>query len=291
MGFYRVCRCPSPLTSSLTLNCIYEDLLAKAQDSHSKVLALSTAIHHAGDWLNVIPSKALGLHLHDWEFRLCLQYWLGLQLVEEGTACPICQAMADPLGDHQVGCGGNGDRSLRHDSIYLGCNLFSGRIHRLVPQREVPSLILGSSSRPVDVYLPNWKRRLPAVLDVTVISTLQHLTLEGTATTQGHALSVEVERKMVAHAYAVACWEVGVAFIPLVIESLGGWSDDASKISHWSSAGAKAWHPSSRFFIPATFSSAWPSREGMPPCGFVASPLDLLRWTGLFSCSCRVFFY
>ena len=57
------------------------------------------------------PSHALGLHLHDWEFRLCLQYWLGLQMVEEGARCPICQVVADPLGDHQVGvrqiCGHN----------------------------------------------------------------------------------------------------------------------------------------------------------------------------------------
>ena len=29
--------------------------------------------------------------------------------------------------------------------------------------------------------------------------------------------------------HAAACREVGVAFIPLVVESLGGWSGDASK--------------------------------------------------------------
>ena len=61
------------------------DLYSAAPDTRSKALALSTAIPHAGDWLNVVPSHALGLHLHDWEFRLCLQYWLGLPMVEEGT--------------------------------------------------------------------------------------------------------------------------------------------------------------------------------------------------------------
>ena len=130
--------------------------------------------------------------------------------MEEGSACPICQAVFDPLGDHQVGCGGNGDRILWHDSIWDA--IFSAaQSAALTPQREVPSLIPGSSSRPADVYLPNWKRGLPAALDVTMISILQHLTLEGAATTQGHT-------------HAAASWEVGVAFIPLVIESLGGWS-------------------------------------------------------------------
>ena len=65
-----------------------------------------SAIRHAGDWLNVVPSSALGLHLLDREFRFCLQYWLGLQMFEEGLRCPVCHAVADTFGDHQVGCGG-----------------------------------------------------------------------------------------------------------------------------------------------------------------------------------------
>ena len=51
-------------------------------DTCSKALAFSTAIPQLGEWLNVVPSHALGLHLHDWEFWLYLQYWLGLQMVK-----------------------------------------------------------------------------------------------------------------------------------------------------------------------------------------------------------------
>ena len=62
---------------------------------------------------------------------------------------------------------------------------------------------------------------------MTVISTLQQLTVAvGASTTKGHALSVGEERKRAAH--AEACHSVGVSFIPLVIESLGGWSDQAA---------------------------------------------------------------
>ena len=95
----------------------FNQLLATAPDSCSRASALSTALPHAGDWLNVIPSTTLGLHLLDREFRLCLDYWLGLQMTKEGALCPICQGVADAFGDHQVGCGGNGDRIHRHDSI------------------------------------------------------------------------------------------------------------------------------------------------------------------------------
>ena len=204
---------------------VFDDLCATAPNTRFKALALSSSIPHAGDWLNVVPSTALGLHLFDWEYRLCLQYWLGLRMVSEGTRCPVCNSLVDPFGDHQVGCGGNGDRIHRHDSLRDA--LYSAaQSAALAPRREVPSLIPGSSSRPADVFLPQWKRGQPAAIDVTVISTLQQLTVVGASTTKGHALSVGEERKRAAH--AEACHSVGVSFIPLVIESLGGWSDQAA---------------------------------------------------------------
>ena len=200
-------------------------IIATTTNVRHRALVLSiTSLPHAGDWLSVVPSSALGLHLQDKEFRLCLDYWLGLRLFEDGSICPICQVAADPFGDHQVGCGGNGDRIHRHDSIRDA--LFSAaQSAALAPRREVPSLIPGSSSRPADIYLPNWDRGRPAALDVTVISTMQQQTQAGAANTPGHALRVGEERKMVAH--ADACRSIGVHFVPIVAETLGGWSEGA----------------------------------------------------------------
>ena len=93
--------------------------------------------------------------------------------------------------------------------------------------KELPSLIPGFQARPADIFLPSWDRRRPTALDVTVISTLQKLTLQGAAITPGHALAVGENRKMTMH--ASHCQAVGVSFVPLVIESLGGWSDLAVK--------------------------------------------------------------
>ena len=90
--------------------------------------------------------------------------------------------------------------------------------------KEIPGIL----SRPADIFLPNWQRGQPAALDVTVISTLQHSTLQGAASAQGHALVVGAERKLATH--AVACRAAGIAFIPLVVESLGGWSNEAADI-------------------------------------------------------------
>ena len=76
-----------------------------------------------------------------------------------------------------------------------------------------------------------WKRGQPAAIDVTVISTLQQLTVVGASTTKGHAHSVGEDRKRAAH--AEACHSVGVSFIPLVVESLGGWSDQGVSAGYW----------------------------------------------------------
>ena len=86
-------------------------------------------------------------------------------------------------------------------------------------------MIPGCSSRPAHVYLPNWKRGQPAALDIPGISTMQQQTLAGASITPGYALRVGEERKMIAH--AGACRAGGVTFIPLVMESLGGWSEEA----------------------------------------------------------------
>ena len=43
-----------------------------ASDTQSKALALSSSVHHGGDWLKVVPLKVLGFHVQDCDFWLCL---------------------------------------------------------------------------------------------------------------------------------------------------------------------------------------------------------------------------
>ena len=60
------------------------------------------------------------------------------------------QLEADTFGDHQVGCGGNGDRIHRHDSLRDA--IFSaGQSAALAPRKEVPSLIPNTQCRPADI--------------------------------------------------------------------------------------------------------------------------------------------
>ena len=60
------------------------------------------------------------------------------------THCPVCQAMIDPFGGHQVGCGGDGDR-IHSAGPYAG-GVRRVRTNRPLvaevrPLAELPSLV------------------------------------------------------------------------------------------------------------------------------------------------------
>lgn len=204
----------------------YESFLQESPDPRSKTVALSSSIPHAGDWLNTVPCPALGLHLSDLEFRLCLRYWLGLPMSSEDDAqCPVCEVNVDVMGDHLVTCRGNGDLIHRHDSLWNVIHS-AAQSAALAPRMECPSLIPNSSSRPADILLPCWKLARPAALDVTVILPVQQLTIVQASVNQGYAFSVAEDRKYRSHYND--CSQAGVLFIPLAMETFGGWSSVAA---------------------------------------------------------------
>ena len=113
------------------------------------------------------------------------------------------------------------DLSIR---LYPRCTLLSSAICCSGAAEGGPLADPKFQQRPADIYLPIWKRGQPAALDVTcIISTMQQLTQASAASTPGYALYVGEERKMAAH--AEACRSVGVYFVPIVAETLGGWSE------------------------------------------------------------------
>ena len=145
-----------------------------------------------------MPSAALGLRLQDREFCTCLPYWLGVPLHSGPYPCPECCATADEFGDHQVGCGGNGDRISRHNAV-RDVLFTAAQSAALAPTREASGVAPNSHSRPADIFLPTWHHGRPAALDVHVISSLQQSIVHEAASIPGHALEVGVQRKLAAH--------------------------------------------------------------------------------------------
>ena len=62
-------------------------------------------------------------------------------------------------------------------------------------------------------------------MDVTVVSPLQAATVAEAAVTPGHALTFAYQRKL--RGAAEDCRRESIAFLPLAVESLGGWHSAA----------------------------------------------------------------
>ena len=141
-----------PLSAAID-EALHQHLLSTVPSVRARALALSSALPHAGNWLNGIPSSTLGLHLQDQEFRCCLRYWLGVPLHSSPYSCPECHNTADLFGDHQVGCGGNGDRITHHNAI-RDVVFSAAQSAALAASKEMPNLIPDSLSRPADFSPP-----------------------------------------------------------------------------------------------------------------------------------------
>ena len=74
----------------------------------------SLGLPHAGDWLNVVPSPSLGLHLRPPEFIVSVKYRLGMDIFSTYGKCTACPLPSDSRGDHTISCGYEGERMCQH---------------------------------------------------------------------------------------------------------------------------------------------------------------------------------
>ena len=185
---------------------------------------MSLTLPHVGDWLNVAPIKTLGLHLRSAEFLIVAKYRLGIPVFARDGPCPACMRPSDALGDHAMCCGFGGERISRHN--HLRDALYETAVAAgLGPVKEGRALLPGDDRRPADILVPNWAGGRDAAMDVTVVTPLQAATVAEASLTPGHALTFAYQRKM--RGAAEDCRREGISFLPLVVESLGGWHSAA----------------------------------------------------------------
>ena len=182
------------------------------------------SLPHSGDWLNCSPIASLGLRIPPTEFILMIKYRLGMEVFATAGPCPACHRHSDKLGDHALNCGYSGERISRH-------NLLRDAIHdvaaaaALNPVKEGRFLLPGADRRPADVFIRGWQGGQDVALDVTVTNPLKDDTRAGAAVTPGHGACEAFDRKM--RNSAAACQAQGIAFLPLAVETFGGWHEVA----------------------------------------------------------------
>ena len=180
----------------------------------------SLSLPQAGAWLNCPPLPALGLHLRGPEFVIAAKFRLGMQVYDSAGNCPACGRHSDVMGDHGMVCGTGGERIARHNALRDALH-DTAAAAGLAPQKEGRALLPGNDRRPADVFLPHWAGGRDAALDVTVIHPLQDATRARAAAEPGSAMTYAFNNKM--RGTAELCDQQGIAFIPVVAESMGGW--------------------------------------------------------------------
>ena len=89
--------------------------------------------------------------------------------------------------------------------------------------------LLDGEQRPADIWLPVWDKGQPAALDLAVTSPLQQNILAKAAVTCGEA-GRAYEAVKLSKSNASDCAARGINFIPMVVESFGGWAPQASVV-------------------------------------------------------------
>ena len=91
--------------------------------------------------------------------------------------------------------------------------------------KENRHLLPGSGRKPADIFLPYWTGGKDTAWDVTVVHPLQSSMVARAATTPGHGAHEAYRRKW--RAAGDQCLQEGIVFVPLAMESLGGWHEAA----------------------------------------------------------------
>ena len=186
----------------------------------------SLSLPYSGAWLDAAPVAALGLYLQPSEFTMAARYRLGIPVYDQAGPCPACHRPSDRLGDHSLCCGHQGERISRHNRLRDALHDVAASA-ALGPVKEGRFLLPGSDRRPADVFIPGWAAGRDAALDVTVVNPLQAGTVVGASVTPGHALEYRYNAKM--SESLEACDRQGIAFLPIVLESLGGFHPVATR--------------------------------------------------------------
>ena len=185
---------------------------------------------YAGSWLNAVPNRATGMKLSPLEFATLLRWWLGLrmfhgQCIERSAAGRKCDSALDPFGDHAVSCPVGPGRIARHDAVNVTWML-AERAAGMHVQREV-RVDPESNRRTADTFVWDWDRGQPCAQDwvVTHLLAPSHLNV---GFTDPNAAVVEAEDRKMRQA-SLLCASRGVDFLPLAIDSFGGFGPAATK--------------------------------------------------------------
>ena len=151
-----------------------------------------------------------------------LRYWLSIPFFDSSHLCS-CGSTLDPHGDHLLGCG-QGPLWIRHHDV-LTYILFQALLQDNRQVKREQRIFSSSAVRPGDIFHPDFSDGKPTYFDISVRNSLLPHFLSRASLVAGVASSAGEMDKDAKYDHNVS--SAGCVFFPLVVETLGLWTDSS----------------------------------------------------------------
>lgn len=118
----------------------------------------SNCMDHAMDFLQAIPIVGLNQNLGPRQFRVVVQYRLGVPLFPVDYACPCCDQEMDIFGDHALHCANEVSVKFRYDMVRDMAVDICNKVG-VAARKEVPLGFLSNNNKGLsaaDILVYNW---------------------------------------------------------------------------------------------------------------------------------------
>ena len=216
--------CKQRAWDEIVCSAVFNHLFSLA-DTSSQARLRAVSAPNAGDWLNTLPVRNLGLTLSDRELRICTGLRLGTPLVRRHTC--VCRAEVDVFAHHGLSCRYSKGRQARHSQAN---NIIARALRAADVQTELePRHLLNNDRKKADgATLFAWSHGRQLVWDFTSRDTLAPSYLARSASVAGSAAARAEQLKR--SKYSELAKADDIQFVLIAIESLGPWGVEASEL-------------------------------------------------------------
>ena len=197
--------------------------LQSQPDPHFQLVLTGCLATDSGVWTQVLPRRFPMTTMDRDSFAAVLRARFGLPSFHKETKCENCNQLCDVFGVHLATC--KTIHSHQHNTLR---NFLYGEARRggLQPRMEVTNILndgSGDRDRPADILIPVMPNLKAACIDVSVVNSFTQTNL-ATSKAGFNAERMAVVKK---GKYEARCREMGYDFIPLIMESSGGFNKGA----------------------------------------------------------------
>ena len=198
--------------------------LKEQGDADFQALLHACLAKDSGLWTTVLPNRLFKTVMLSGEYSAALKMRYGIQILSSPSVCYSCNQSVDLNSRHTLVC--SGIHKARHDAVRNALEREARHVH--IPVIPEPINLFHSdpagqnNQRPADLFFAHLLGPRPTCVDVSIVSPFQHLAQS--SSTPGFNAERQAAAKKTK--YMDLCHQHNMDFLPFVMESIGGFSQD-----------------------------------------------------------------